>query len=263
MDSNISIALKTMKIKILVFFFLFLIFRSFAQNDQNDKYYGHPTLSFHYSLNSPIFEWKSRFGLFNSLGGQIGYKTKHHWLFMGEGNFIFGNQIKETNILDNLKDSYGNITDDQGNITLAPIFSRGYSASFILGKLIPFNESGNESGLLFNLGLGILSYKYRIETNSVNVPQIEGDYTKGYDRLTSGLLFSQFVGYQYVSSKSLYNFYLGLHFQQGLTYNQRTVFFDKPQEVVSTKMRIDGSYGLKFGWNIPFFSDKPKEFYYY
>lgn len=252
-----------MKIKLLFFGFFLSVCNLFAQTNETSSYSSHPILSFNYSLNSPIYQWKERFGLFNSIGGQIGYKTARNFLFQFEGNFIFGNQIKESAILDNLKDTYGNITDDQGNISLAPMFTRGYTLSCNIGKLFPLGSKKNESGLLMNMGIGFLSYKYRIETNSVNIPSIEGDYTKGYDRLTSGLLLSQFLGYQLVANKSLYNVYLGLYFQQGITKNIRSIFFDKPNETVSTKLRLDGSYGIKIGWNIPFFNDKPKEFYYY
>ncbi len=85
----------------------------------------------------------------------------------------------------------------------------------------------------------------------------------GYDRLTQGLSLSEFIGYQYVSEKNLYNFYIGLFFQQGLTKNMRNLNFDQPNTSTSTKLRNDNSYGVKIGWNIPFFNDKPKEFYYY
>jgi hypothetical protein len=245
---------------------LFLISKyNFSQNtsltNSEPKTYGHPVLSFNYSLNNPTANWSTRFGMFNTIGGEIGYKNKNNWMFLTDGHFIFGNQFKEPNLLDNLKDSYGNITDDQGNIATVPIFTRGFTFSYLTGKLISFKSANN--GLLIKGGIGFLSYKYRIETNSINVPQIEGDYRMGYDRLTQGILLSEFIGYQYVSEKNLYNFYIGLFLQQGFTRNMRTIFYDQPNTSISTKLRNDNSYGIKIGWNIPFFNDKPKEYYYY
>lgn len=248
--------------------YLFLILISNSAFNQNSNLlnpeqttFGHPVLSFNYSLNNPTKDWSSRFGTFNTIGGEIGYKTKKNWLFLTDGNFIFGNQYKETTLLDNLKDSYGNITDDQGNIATVPVFTRGFTFSYMSGKLISFKKVNN--GLLIKGGIGFLSYKYRIETNSINVPQLEGDYRMGYDRLTQGLLLSEFIGYQYVSEKNLYNFYIGFFLQQGFTRNMRTIFYDLPDLVVSNKIRNDNSFGVKIGWNIPFFNDKPKEYYYY
>jgi hypothetical protein len=248
-----------------LFLLVFLISQTAhsQQKESTDNIYAHPILSFHYSINNSAFQWKERFGLFNTIGLNIGYKTKRNWYYLGEGNFYFGNQTKEDQLLNNLKDSYGNITDDQGNIAVVPVFSRGLSSSLILGKLISFNGNKNESGLLLNFGIGFLSYKYRVETNSENIPQIEKDYTKGYDRLTQGLLFSEYIGYQIVSEKELLNFNIGLYFNQAITHNVRTIFFDQPNKTVSKNSRLDGSYGLRVGWNIPFFNNKPKDFYYY
>jgi len=254
-----------MKFFILHICLFLILYKSVAQNsitkNSETTIFGHPVLSFNYSLNNPTKEWTSRFGVFNTIGGEIGYKTKKNWLFLVDGNFIFGNKYNEPSILDNLKDSYGNITDDQGNIATVPIFTRGFTFSYLTGKLISFKRANN--GLLIKGGIGFLSYKYRIETNSINVPQLEGDYRMGYDRLTQGLLLSEFIGYQYVSEKNLYNFYFGLFLQQGFTRNMRTIFYDQPSTTVSSKLRNDNAYGIKIGWNIPFFNDKPKEYYYY
>lgn len=246
-----------------IFFIFFFISKAFSQNSNNSTTvnFGHPVLSFNYSFNNTISDWAKRFGVFNTIGSEIGFKTKQNWYFLVDGNFIFGNKYKETSILQNLKDSYGNITDDQGNIATVPIFTRGFSFSYITGKLIPIRKINN--GILIKGGIGFLSYKYRIETNSINVPQLEGDYRMGYDRLTQGFFISEFIGYQYVSIKNLFNFYIGFFMQQGFTKNVRTILFDQPEVNVSTKLRNDNSYGIKIGWNIPFFNDKPKEYYYY
>jgi hypothetical protein len=250
---------------IILFFFLFTTFLSFSKSDSLTTNQGlaHPILSFHYTLNNPILSWKDRFGIFNSVGMNLGYKTKKNWYFLLENNFIFGNKINENSLLDNLKDSYGNITDDQGNIATVPLFSRGWNSSIVFGKLFKLKSTQVETGILLNLGLGFLSYKYRIETNSENIPQLEKDYSKGYDRLTQGLLFSEYLGYQFVSERELLNFNAGFYFMQGLTKNIRTINYDQPNTPVSKNVRIEGSYGLKFGWNIPFFNDKPKDYYYY
>lgn len=252
-----------MKVFSLIFI-VFLVYKnafSVERDNNTPSYFGHPLLAFNYSINNPMNDWKTRFGLFNTIGTEIGYRTKKNWMYLFNVDFIFGNKQKENNLLDNLKDSFGNITDDQGNIATIPIFTRGFSISYVTGKLISLKNNNN--GLLLKIGLGFLSYKYRIETNSINVPQLEADYTKGYDRLTQGMFLSEFIGYQFVSEKNLYNFYVGFYLQQGFTKNQRNVFYDQPDIAVSTELRNDNSYGLKIGWNIPFFNDKPKEFYYY
>lgn len=90
------------------YLFLFIFSNGvFSQNsnliNSETNSFGHPVLSFNYSFNNPTADWSVRFGTFNTIGGEIGYKTKNNWMFLTDGHFIFGNQFKETNLLDNLK----------------------------------------------------------------------------------------------------------------------------------------------------------------
>ena len=55
-----------------------------------------------------------------------GYKTKRNWVYGLDGNFMFGNQIKMEGLFDGLTDSYGNITDVNGDIANILLFSRGF-----------------------------------------------------------------------------------------------------------------------------------------
>jgi hypothetical protein len=105
-------------------------------------------------------------------------------------------------------------------------------------------------------------HKYRIETQDHVVPQIELDYRKGYDRLTTGLNTHQFIGYSFMANQGFVNFYGGFYFQQGYTFNRRTLFFDQPETPVSTDIMLDLQYGLKFAWLIPIYKRQPKEYYF-
>jgi hypothetical protein len=134
------------------------------------------------------------------------------------------------------------------------------NASF--GKLFPVLSPNSNSGILVHVGAGYLLHRLRIETNDQVVPQIELDYKKGYDRLTMGVNFHQFIGYSFLANSGAYNFYGGFYLQQGLTKNQRTIFFDQPDVPVSTATRIDVQYGFRLGWYIPFYKRQPKEFYF-
>jgi hypothetical protein len=45
-------------------------------------------------------------------------------------------------------------------------------------------------------------HRLKIETNEQVVPQIELDYKKGYDRLTMGVNFHQFIGYSFLANST-------------------------------------------------------------
>jgi len=65
-----------------------------------------------------------------------------------------------------------------------------------------------------------------------------------------------------MANKGFVNFYGGLYFQEGFTYNSRDVFFDQPNVPVSSEQMLDLQYGIRLAWLIPVYKRKPKEFYF-
>ena len=65
-----------------------------------------------------------------------------------------------------------------------------------------------------------------------------------------------------MADQGIYNFYAGFYFQQGFTRNQRSQFWDKPNETVSQDIRLDLMYGFRVGWLIPIYKRQPKDFYF-
>lgn len=249
--------------KFIFIWFLFLQASvSYGQRNVKDSIIGTPWVSIQYGLNWTAGDLKERLGVLNNIGFFAGYKTKRNWIFGAEGGFLFGNKIHETGILNNLADSKGNITDQNGDIAIIRILSRGFFANAVVGKVIPVFNTNKNSGILLNVGIGYTAYKYRIETQENVVPQIELNYRKGYDRLTAGINTSQFIGYSYMANQGAFNFYGGFYIQEAFTQNQRNIFYDQPNIPVDKSIRTDILYGFKVGWMIPIYKRVPKEFYY-
>jgi hypothetical protein len=103
-------------------------------------------------------------------------------------------------------------------------------------------------------------HKTRIETLFDDVPQLEGSYRKGYDRLHMGLSTQQFVGYLFQADHRFLNFYAGFEFVQGFTKNVRTYNFDLGGP--DNTQKIDLYYGVKVAWMIPIYRRTPKEIYF-
>ncbi len=246
----------------LVLFVILLSFNGNAQRNVSDSVIGTPWISVHYGLNWTGGDLADRFGLLNHLGMFAGYKTNKNWVFGVDGSFIFGNDVKVEGLFDHLLDSKGNITDINGDIASVRVAARGFHVNGNVGKIIPVLSPNKNSGIYLSLGAGYVAHKLRIETQDHVVPQIELDYRKGYDRLTSGLNIQEFVGYSFMANHGVFNFYGGFYAQQGFTYNRRTVFFDQPDTPVSTDMRLDFQYGFRVAWLIPIYKRMPKEFYY-
>ena len=66
----------------------------------------------------------------------------------------------------------------------------------------------------------------KIETNEQVIPQIELDYKKGYDRLTTGVNIHQFVGYNFMLNDG------GYHFMGG--YMHKRVLQKTEEQSIST-----------------------------
>ncbi len=167
-----------------------------------------------------------------------------------------------TGIFDHLVDSFDNITDVNGDTAIVMVFSRGVHANLAFGRIFPVWSPNKNSGILVHAGAGYLLHRLRIETQEQVVPQLELDYKKGYDRLTTGINFHQFVGYSFMANGGFLNFYGGFYIQEGITRNRRTIFFDQPETPVSQDLRLDLQYGIRLGWYIPFYKRLPKDFYY-
>jgi hypothetical protein len=233
-----------------------------AQRNVKDSIIGTPLIALHYGGNLPQGDLKDRYGFLNHLGFLAGYKTNQNWFFGVDANFIFGNRIQMTDPLLKLRDSKGIITDENGDIASVILNSRGMNANLAIGKVFPVLSPNGNSGIFVHIGAGFLAHKLRIETNSQVVPAIEGNYKKGYDRLTSGINLHQFVGYTYMANQGLINFYGGFYAQEGFTKNRRTINFDQPDIPVSTATRFDIQIGLKIGWMLPIYKRLPKDFYF-
>lgn len=233
-----------------------------AQRNVRDSVIGTPWIGIHYGGNWPGGDLAERYGFFNHLGAMAGYKTSRNWVLGVDGNFMFGNRIRMTNLFDNLTDSYGNITDMNGDIGKILLFSRGFNVNLMVGKVIPVFSPNENSGLLIQGGVGYLQHKLRIESNDQVIPSLELKYKKGYDRFTSGINFHEFIGYSFMANQGIVNFYGGFYMQQGLTYNRREIFFDRPDEEVPKNQRLDLQFGFRVGWFVPVYKRQPKDYYF-
>jgi hypothetical protein len=249
--------------KTILFCILFLsvITRSNGQRHIKDSIIGTPWVAVHYGANWTEKDLALKFGFLNHIGTLAGYKTAHNWFYGLEANFIYGNTVHLNGMFNHLLDSKGTITDVNGDIAKIVVSSRGLNTNLVVGKVFPVLSPNKNSGIFVNLGIGVLSHRYRIDTQDQVIPGLELNYRKGYDRYSLGPNLSQFIGYTFMSNFGLVNFYGGFYAQEGFTKNQRTIFFDQPDTPVSQETMIDIQFGIRLGWLIPIYKRQPQEFY--
>jgi len=248
--------------KILLLIVLLIPISSFSQWSKSDTAISRAWIGFEYGGNWTQADLAERYGFMNHIGLMTGFKTSKNWFYGLQSSFHFGKNVRLTGIFDHLIDSNGNITDVDGNIAAVVVYPRGFSINASIGKIFPVLNSNKNSGIFVHTGVGYLLHRMKIETNEQVIPQIELDYKKGYDRLTTGVNLHQFVGYNFMSSTGGYHFYGGFYAQEGFTKNRRTINFDEPDVPVSTELRLDVQIGFKLGWVIPIYKRQPKDFYF-
>ncbi len=250
------------KIFLLTVSLLFLS-RTFGQVDISDTTIHIPMFYASFAYQIPGGDLAERFGANANIGGGFQWKTNTNWVFGVEFNYIFGSTIKiEDELMSNLRTESGHYIDHAGNFGIVNNYERGYFISMKVGKVIPVLNPNPNSGILLMGGIGYVQHKIRIEVTDNNIPQLMGDYKKGYDRLAGGISLSQFVGYLYLSNSKLANFYGGFEFTEAFTKPLRDVNFDTqlPDPVSN---RFDLFIGIRVGWIIPIMKRLPEKVYYY
>jgi len=202
-----------------------------------------------------------RFGAAQSVAPYFGYKTSNNWTIATTGGALYGNNVKEDSLLKPLETADGTLIGIDGFFTQVNLFERGYFIKAEVGKTFPLNTTNLNSGITFNAGIGFLQHKIKIIDLDRLVPSLFGDYLKGYDRLSNGLLLSQFIGYTYYGESSFINFYAGFEFMQGFTQSRRDYNFNQMR--ADTDKRLDLMYTIRAGWVIPIFNSIGKSKKYY
>lgn len=236
-----------------------------AQDDLFGTEKREPKKGVIFSLNGnfdiPAGDMSKRFGLSYRVGPAVLYKTKTNWIFGAKADFIFGNKIKEEGFLSNLQAEDGTFITTEGDRAPMVFYERGYLIGIQAGKIIHTSSSNPDNGILLLTSAGFIQHKININTrNAGDIPQLQGDYKKGYDRLANGIFIEQFAGYTYFSPNGLINFNIGVDVLAGFTEGRRTFLYDvqKPGD----DKRFDILLGLRAGWYIPIFKRKSEEFYF-
>ena len=240
--------------------FLFIIQIGSAQIDSAIAI---PIVGIHFSGQLPAFDMAKRFGPNLSAGGMFMYKTKRNWVFGFESSYMFGKTVKE-DVLKQLKVDVGNnqyaVIDNEGFPADIRVTERGLTGTIFAGRVFKFLSNNPNSGLMVNVGLGYLQHKINLYDSQQKNASINGTLKYGYDRLSNGIAVTQFVGYLFLSENRLLNFYFGMEATQAFTKSVRKFNYDTA--LPDTKQRLDGLFGLRFGWILPLYKKKPNDFYY-
>ena len=228
-----------------------------------------PLIQVNYAFDIPGADLAKRYGFNHELGVGFFYKSKKGWLFGVEGSFMFGDQVRgDSAALQPLFTKSGKIIGkDSQSSAYYPNYRtsmRGFKIpQFKVGKLFhkPILKGSANSGPFIMVGAGFMQYFLNIEDVDRTIPQIGGDYIKGYDHLTNGLTTTQSIGYLYLDKHKLLNISLSFEFMQGYTQNRRD--WNADTRSPENHSRLDLMYGFKLSWYVPIYPKLASGYYYH
>lgn len=225
-----------------------------------DSAYTIPMFTVSYAYQWTASDMAKRFGSNSNLGGSITVKTKKNWIYGFKGNFIWGANVKEPNILGDLYTDDGSVIDNDGRLTDIHLGQRGSSFFLLGGKMFNVWAPNLNSGILVYGGLGMLQHKISIKFQD-DIASLTDEHKKGYDRFSVGYAANGFIGYLYLSKNRLINFFGGFDYTIGWTKSLRKYNFDT-REVDDTR-HTNILYGLRLGWIIRLNKRTNQEYYYH
>lgn len=230
---------------------------------RKDSAMAMPMISLSYAVQVPMGgDLGDRFGVAHHIGGSFAYKTRNNWLFSLSGHYIFGDHVADREkLLDELLTPDNIIIGNDGAPAIVNIGQAGYIIDLRIGRMLPFIQANSNSGPLLSIGMAFMEHRitYGVENNTI--PQVRGEYGKGYDRLTNGMMLNQFIGYHYQGDTRLLNFYAGFEFSQGFMGNRRS--YDIPEQRKIDPRLTYFQFGFRIGWMLPFYKRDQNEYFYY
>ena len=233
-------------------FVLFLGFAFLAHSQSEMKTTQGFLFTPHYAYHTPGGDMKKRFDNFSSIGLGIDYKTSSGFTFGIDYDWFFGRSVKDSGIFSQISGPSGFIIDNNGDFSVINLHIKGNYLNANVGYLINLPKDEPNSGILLSAGAGFMQHRIDIIASEVTIPQLNGEYEKGYDQLTYGFATKQFVGYQYLVDKNRYHFRVGLEFNQGFTKGRRTWDFNANKSALGK--RLDTTTAFKIGIIVPVYT---------
>ena len=248
--------MKTQQMKKICIAFFSIVFLNL--NAQENK---QSTFTCNYNYQIPIGSLANTFSNNSAIGASYFLERSNDIIFGIEGSYMFAADIKDSTIFNNISTSTGAIIGADGHYANVNVMQRGFDSHLFAGYVFHFSES-NLSGIYISQGFGYLQHQIFIDTKNQNVPQLDEEMKKGYDRLSNGFSTRFSVDYKYYHKKGRFQISSGFNYTMAYTKNQRAYDFAN-NEYYSSKRTWDQLLGFKLEIIIPIHRKYEEEFHYY
>ena len=237
-----------------VFFFIFTNTLNAQENKQS-------AFSVNYNYQFAFGNISKTFGNNSSVGACYFFETTKNYLFGIEGSYMFGNKIKDESIFDGISSSDGGVIGGNGQYANINLMEIGFN-TYLLAGFCFHNSEKNLSGVYLSQGIGYLQHKIFIDTKNQNIPQLNENMKKGYDRFSNGISTKFSIDYKFYHEIGMFQISSGLNYTIAYTKIQRNYDFANNLKYPN-KMNWDNFLGLKFEVIIPINRKNDEQFHYF
>ena len=217
--------------------------------------------TFNYNYEIPIGNLANTFHNNSAIGISYFLETKQNMIFGVEANYMFSPKIKDSNIFDNISTTNGAIIGGDGYYANVNVMQRGINSHLYTGYAFHISKE-NLSGIYIAQGIGYLQHQIFIDTKNQNVPHLNEDMKKGYDRFSDGFSTRLFVDYKYYHKKGRFQISAGFNYTIAATKIRRTYDFAN-NKYYSNEKNLDQILGFRGQIIIPIQRKNQEEFHYF
>jgi hypothetical protein len=247
------------------FIFILLIYNYLiAQISLKDSSATIGFLHFGGGIGMPSGSWAKNYGLMPQILLETGLKIKSNWACTIHGGFIFSDQVKfRSQLFQDIDTFDGLLIDSNGELVFPDVTMQGWSTGIRIGKIfsnIFWKDPNPNSGIFIDLGYSLIRHKLNIQVPQT-LPIMQGDYLKGYDRLTLSQGVNLLIGYRFFNNKRYLNFVIFSEFSWLNSKNLRGYNYDTRS--YSNQITTDILNCIKIMWCLPLYQRAPEKFYYF
>tara|TARA_B100000214_G_scaffold371707_1_gene348577 strand:+ start:3917 stop:4660 length:744 start_codon:yes stop_codon:yes gene_type:complete len=243
--------------KIKIFSLLFTILYLNVKSQENKQ----AAFTFNYNYQIPIGKLSTTFGHNSAIGASYFFENNNNIMLGLESSYLFGSNIQNSTIFENIATSTGAIISANGQYANINLMQRGFDSYIFAGYTFHISKD-KLSGFYLYQGLGYLEYYIFIDTKNQDIPQLNENMKKGYDRFSNGMSAKSSIDYKYYHHKGRVQMSIGLNYTFAYTKNQRTYDFQN-NEYYSNKRKWAKLIGFKTEIIIPIQRKNQEEFFYY
>ncbi len=241
---------------ILILILLFPSLLSLSQENKQSAF----TLNYKYAIPDNFFA--NHFGNNSAVNFLFFIEQENNLTFGVDIEYMFSRDVKNRELIfQNISTENGAIIASDGYYANINLMQSGLNTHLLLGYAFHF-EKNNLSGIYLSSGIGYIQQKIIIDTKNENIPQLNEDYKKGYDKEHNGLSSKISLDYKYYKPRGYLQFAAGINYTLAQIQYTAPYFFNEMKYTEEEKY-WGGLLGFQIGVIIPIATFNQEEFHYY